>query len=95
MHISYPLLDYSYDYFVKYFKIFKKYMYIYIYIWRLGSPKWSKIVKKLKLTPLLFGHFWGFFKINYFEDFTSNEAQPQLKTLFKASRIFLETFENR
>ena len=46
MHISYPLLDYSYDYFVKYFKIFKKYMYIYIYIYG-GSvvqngPKSSK-----------------------------------------------------
>ena len=26
------------------------------------------------------------------EDFTSNEPQPQLKTLFKAQRSFYETF---
>ena len=43
----------------------------------ISSQKWSKIVKKLRLT--LFGG--PFFKVNFFQIYMSNEAQTKLKTL--------------
>ena len=45
------------------------------------SQKWFKIVKNLRLTPLLF--FGGlFFKVNFFQNYTSNKAQTKPKTLW-------------
>ena len=35
----------------------------------------------------------AFFKVNFFEDFISNEAQPQLKTLFKCQRSIFDTLK--
>ena len=48
---------------------------------------WSKIVKTLRLTPLLF--FGRFFKANSLENYTSNEAQTKLKTLNSPGRIYM------
>ena len=55
---------------------------------------WSKIVKKLRLTILFSGHFRDFFKVNFFDNFTSNEAQLLLKTLSRLKEVFLRLFSN-